>query len=392
MSQNLPISAPAAQAPAAAASAPAAPSDGSAGSGGALPKFVELLLACVGDPAPHESELPEAPAEPECEETAGETGENADAVDLDPGSAVPALPAAAAEALAAAVPAARLVARESAARELAGAEALVDLERPARGRSDSAPAARARDTGAAAEHREASVALAATPHAEVSRGTELEGREDGAGAPQLDPSAARDELARADAAAHARTPADHAANPDGAANAGAGLAPHPASAPRVAAGLAAHGQRLIPELPGHNESEILRTAQLLHRQGGGEARIELVPPQLGELEVRLVVSAETVHLSLRADQAPVADLLTRHLPELRSALEASGLTLDRVDVDFGAPGDQRGAADAQAQRGDAEARRGDERRATTAEAVGLALGRRAGGRLAASLGAVDAWA
>jgi flagellar hook-length control protein FliK len=383
MSENLPISAPAAQAPAA---TPGAPSDGSAGSGGALPKFVELLLACVGDPAAREAELAEAPAEPGCEDQECETGESAEALDLDPASDVAALAPAAGEALAAAVPAARPVPREG-----AGAEPLVELERPARARSDAAPAARARDGGAAAEHREASAALAATPHAEVSRPTELAPREDGAGASRPDTFAAGDELARADAAAHARAPADHAAA-DGAANAAAGLAAHPAPAPRVAAGLAAHGHRLIPELPGRNESELLRTAQLLHRQGGGEARIELVPPQLGELEVRLVVSAETVHLALRADQAPVADLLTRHLPELRSALEAAGLTLDRVDVDFGAPGDERGAADAEAQRGEAEARRGDERRAAAGEAVGRALGRRAGGRLAASLGAVDAWA
>lgn len=91
--------------------------------------------------------------------------------------------------------------------------------------------------------------------------------------------------------------------------------------------------RALPELPAANEHEIIRRAQVLAREGGGQARIELRPPQLGHLGLRITVTDQNVHVRLLADRAPVADLLARHLPELRQTLEAQGLTIDSLDVD-----------------------------------------------------------
>jgi hypothetical protein len=99
----------------------------------------------------------------------------------------------------------------------------------------------------------------------------------------------------------------------------------PAATPREA--------RALPELPAANEHEIIRRAQVLAREGGGQARIELRPPQLGHLGLRITVTDQNVHVRLLADRAPVADLLARHLPELRQTLEAQGLTIDSLDVD-----------------------------------------------------------
>ena len=92
--------------------------------------------------------------------------------------------------------------------------------------------------------------------------------------------------------------------------------------------------RALPELPAHNEIEIVRSTQLLARDGGGQARIQLVPPQLGQLDLRVTVTENAVQIQLSADRGQVAELLARHIPELRQLLQAQGLQLDRVDVDL----------------------------------------------------------
>ena len=42
---------------------------------------------------------------------------------------------------------------------------------------------------------------------------------------------------------------------------------------------------------------------------------------------------DSVQLSVVADRGAVAELIARHLPELRQALEAQGLQLDAAEVD-----------------------------------------------------------
>jgi flagellar hook-length control protein FliK len=118
---------------------------------------------------------------------------------------------------------------------------------------------------------------------------------------------------------------------------------HEASAPAPAGEPAGprdlHGSpgapRALPELPAHGEVEVVRSVRVLAEQGGGRVTIRLDPPQLGGLSLRVVVSDGAVHVSLLADQAPVADLLARHAADLRSALEGHGLRLDRLDVGAG---------------------------------------------------------
>ncbi|MFQ5700066.1 MAG: flagellar hook-length control protein FliK [Myxococcota bacterium] len=100
-----------------------------------------------------------------------------------------------------------------------------------------------------------------------------------------------------------------------------------AAAPSESAG------RLLPELPVRNESEILQTARMLAHQNGGQARIVLHPPQLGELGIRLIITHDVASLSLTADHRAVAQLLARHLPELRAVLDTHDIRLERVDVD-----------------------------------------------------------
>jgi flagellar hook-length control protein FliK len=117
-------------------------------------------------------------------------------------------------------------------------------------------------------------------------------------------------------------------------------------------GGAAQLPRALPELPAHGEVEVVRSVRVLAEQGGGRVSIRLDPPELGGLSVRVVVSDGAVHVSLLADQAPVADLLQRHSADLRSALENHGLRLDRLDV---------GAGDVDLGSRDAHFREADER-------------------------------
>ncbi len=91
--------------------------------------------------------------------------------------------------------------------------------------------------------------------------------------------------------------------------------------------------RALPELPVRNETEIIREARMLARAGGGEARILLHPPQLGELSLRVTVTERAVTVSFVAEHAQIADLMARHLPELRQALQATGLRFDNLELD-----------------------------------------------------------
>jgi hypothetical protein len=60
--------------------------------------------------------------------------------------------------------------------------------------------------------------------------------------------------------------------------------------------------------------------------------VQLDPPSLGPLEVRLVVNGESVQLSLVADRPEARDLLASGLGELSAALAEQGLSLTGADV------------------------------------------------------------
>jgi flagellar hook-length control protein FliK len=73
---------------------------------------------------------------------------------------------------------------------------------------------------------------------------------------------------------------------------------------------------------------------LLRVEGGGaEMRMLLDPPELGELDLRLVVDkGGSLKLSIAAERPELAWMLDKHMHELRSALAAHGLTLAQADV------------------------------------------------------------
>lgn len=66
---------------------------------------------------------------------------------------------------------------------------------------------------------------------------------------------------------------------------------------------------------------------------GGELRMRLEPPTLGELDLRLVVEGgNKLSLAIAAERPEVAALLQRHLDELKHTLQQSGLEITGAEV------------------------------------------------------------
>lgn len=78
---------------------------------------------------------------------------------------------------------------------------------------------------------------------------------------------------------------------------------------------------------------IVQSLKVQWRQGGGEARLRLQPEYLGELSLSLRVHGSTVSVVLRSDSPAVRGWIDAHQAELRRALEAQGLVLDRFVID-----------------------------------------------------------
>ncbi|MEW6755828.1 MAG: flagellar hook-length control protein FliK, partial [Candidatus Latescibacterota bacterium] len=87
------------------------------------------------------------------------------------------------------------------------------------------------------------------------------------------------------------------------------------------------GQSLVPQ--------VLRGLVTLVRGGTAEMRLQLQPPDLGELEVRVRTSEGTVHGQLVVEHAHVKQLLDAQVDRLRQALWEQGLQLRGFEVSVG---------------------------------------------------------
>ncbi len=66
---------------------------------------------------------------------------------------------------------------------------------------------------------------------------------------------------------------------------------------------------------------------------GGQMRMRLDPPHLGNLDVNMIVEKGTVvQLSLAAERSDVANMLDRHLPDLKQHLHDLGLSVKNAEV------------------------------------------------------------
>ncbi len=77
------------------------------------------------------------------------------------------------------------------------------------------------------------------------------------------------------------------------------------------------------------------------RQHGGTVTLRLEPDALGALKIRMDLDAGRVEATLEASSDRARRLLDDALPALRSALEAHGLSVDRLEV-LGSPSPRDG--------------------------------------------------
>jgi flagellar hook-length control protein FliK len=67
---------------------------------------------------------------------------------------------------------------------------------------------------------------------------------------------------------------------------------------------------------------------------GGEMRVRLDPPELGRLDLRMVVEKGAVlQLSIAAERPEVLMMLDKHMPELRNVLSGQGLDLSGAQIE-----------------------------------------------------------
>lgn len=103
-------------------------------------------------------------------------------------------------------------------------------------------------------------------------------------------------------------------------------------APAVTAGYRANG-KVSAELLDQARDSVFKQILMKLTDGGGEMRVRLDPPELGELDLHvLVAKGNVMNLGIAAERSDVAELLQRHLPELCSALQANGLQIADAQV------------------------------------------------------------
>lgn len=79
--------------------------------------------------------------------------------------------------------------------------------------------------------------------------------------------------------------------------------------------------------------QILQGARMMVKNGTARVRLELQPPELGRLELALVIEKETVTARFTAQSRTVQALIEANLPELRSNLQEAGLHVDQLQVE-----------------------------------------------------------
>ncbi|MEO6594071.1 MAG: flagellar hook-length control protein FliK [Planctomycetota bacterium] len=106
----------------------------------------------------------------------------------------------------------------------------------------------------------------------------------------------------------------------------------PTRAAAVAAGYRTNGTASA-ELLEHARDSVFKQILMKLNGDGGEMRLRLQPPELGELDLRLMVEGgNKLSLTIAAERQDMAQLLQRHLDELRQSLQSAGLEVTSAQV------------------------------------------------------------
>jgi flagellar hook-length control protein FliK len=121
--------------------------------------------------------------------------------------------------------------------------------------------------------------------------------------------------------------------------------PAPAGEPRgeTLAAAEAKPPSAPPEPPGGSgrAGEILRQLRVQFSPELRSATIQLSPPELGRISIRMRMERGELHTLVRAERRETLDALQRHVPELRATLEQLGIQARELDLQLGF--EQRGA-------------------------------------------------
>jgi flagellar hook-length control protein FliK len=98
-------------------------------------------------------------------------------------------------------------------------------------------------------------------------------------------------------------------------------APAPATVPHAGVGL------------DHAVETVRMTIELGARQGYSQARIQLSPPELGDIRIQLHQTSEGLVARVVAEHASAAQALQHSGAELRRSLESAGVSLLRLDIE-----------------------------------------------------------
>ena len=91
-------------------------------------------------------------------------------------------------------------------------------------------------------------------------------------------------------------------------------------------------QGMKPGMPVWNQA-INERIMMLSTQNGRFAEIQLDPPELGSLQVKLQVKNDQVSIVFNTPHASVREALEQGLPRLREMFEEQGLSLGDASVD-----------------------------------------------------------
>ena len=75
--------------------------------------------------------------------------------------------------------------------------------------------------------------------------------------------------------------------------------------------------------------------KLLVSEGDNRATIKLHPPELGKIQVELIVKDNQVSARINTDNAAVKEVIMTNLNQLRSNIENAGIQVDKFDVEVG---------------------------------------------------------
>ena len=127
------------------------------------------------------------------------------------------------------------------------------------------------------------------------------------------------------------------------------------AAPKAQRAAAGYGTRnaASAQLLEQARDSVFKQILMKLKDDGGEMRVRLQPPELGELDLRLTVEGgNRLSLAIGAERPDMVQLLQRHLEELKQTLQQNGMEITGAEVQTrsefergnGADGRQGGAA------------------------------------------------